>query len=258
MTIGNLYSALIFLFMALALPFSCAAADGSDSPASVEEDQFFDEFDDLEDEFATNSVEEVFDPLAPCNRAVCVFNDKLYFWALKPVARGYKWVVPKEGRLSVRRFFTNLGYPRRFVGNVLQFKFKNAGVETARFGVNSTIGILGLFDPASSWLDLDSPPKEDCGQVLGKCGVGEGFPLMLPLLGPSNLRDIAGKIADGFLNPLAYVDPTWIYYGSRSVRIVNDTSLRIGQYEAMKEQALDHYTFLRDAYGQYREKQISE
>jgi phospholipid-binding lipoprotein MlaA len=258
LTIRDLFTALLLLCLVLLVPFSRAADEGDDLPAGGEEDVFFDEFGDLEEEFDTNAVNEVFDPLSPVNRVVYVFNDRLYFWALKPVARGYRWAVPKGGRTAVRRFFGNLGFPMRFVSNVLQCKLKGAGVETARFGVNTTVGILGFFDPASSWLGWAPPPGEDFGQTLGRYGLGEGFSLMLPILGPSNLRDAVGSVADGFLNPVAYVDPFWIYYGGRTVEAVNDTSLRIGEYESLKEQALDPYTFMRDAYSQYRIKQVGE
>jgi len=131
-------------------------------------------------------------------------------------------------------------------------------VETARFGVNTTVGIAGLFDPADAWLDLEAPSPEDFGQTLGHYGLGEGFAIMLPILGPSNLRDTVGVVADGFLNPVAYVDPWWVYYAGRTVEKVNDTSLRIGEYESFKKQALDPYTFMRDAYHQYRVKQVDE
>jgi len=233
-------------------------AEGAEPPPAAAEEEFFDEFDELEDEFGTNAVQEVFDPLEPVNRVVGIFNDRLYFWALKPVARGYRWAVPDGGRVAVRRFFFNLGFPMRFVSDVLQFKLKRAGVEPARFGVNTTVGIAGLFDPADAWLDLEAPSPEDFGQTLGHYGLGEGFAIMLPILGPSNLRDTVGVVADGFLNPVAYVDPWWVYYAGRTVEKVNDTSLRIGEYESFKKQALDPYTFMRDAYHQYRVKQVDE
>lgn len=257
LTIRDLFTGLFLLCLILSVPF-VQAADIEDDLSGGDEDAFLDGFDDLEEEFATNAVNEVFDPLEPINRAVYVFNDKLYFWALKPIARGYGWTVPKGGRVAVRRFFGNLGFPVRFVSSILQCKLKRAGLETARFGVNTTVGVLGFFDPAISWLGLAPPPEEDFGQTLGRYGLGQGFPLVLPLMGPSNLRDAAGRLADGFLNPVAYVDPFWIYYASRPVEVVNGTSLRIGEYESFKEQALDPYTFMRDAYGQYRVKQVGE
>ncbi len=251
-------AALVLLSLVLSVAFVRGEEGGDPSRAADEDEAFFDEFDDPGGEFASNAVHQVFDPLEPVNRVIGAFNDRLYFWALKPVAQGYEWAVPECGRVSVRRFFANLGYPMRLVSNVLQFKIKRAGVETARFGVNSTVGILGLFDPAECWLELPQPPAEDFGQTLGYYGLGEGFALMLPILGPSNLRDGVGIVADGFLNPVAYVEPWWIYYSARTVERVNETSLRIGEYESLKKQAMDPYTFFRDAYSQYRVKQIDE
>lgn len=239
------------------VPFARGAEGGGEMTADGD-DALFDEFDDFEEEFGTNAVQEVFDPLEPVNRAIFVFNDKLYLWALDPVARGYEWVIPEGGRVAVMRFFTNLVFPVRLVGNVLQGKLKGAGVETARFGVNTTVGLLGFFDPATHWLELTAPPEEDFGQTMGCYGIGEGFPLMLPILGPSNARDVVGSVADGFLNPVAYVDPWWVYYSSRTVEKINLTSLRLGEYESFKRQALDPYTFMRDAYSQYRVKQVQE
>jgi len=252
-----LVKALLLFCLALLVP-SVRGAEGDDEAAAAGEDEFFDEFDEFTDESGTNAVVSVFDPLEPANRIVGIFNDRLYFWALKPVAQGYEWAVPEGGRVAVRRFFANLGFPMRLANNVLQCKLKRAGVETARFGVNTTLGIAGLFDPAAAWLELGPPPEEDFGQTLGHYGLGEGFAVMLPILGPSNVRDTVGIVADGFLNPVAYVDPWWVYYAGRTVEKVNDTSLRIGEYESFKKQALDTYTFMRDANHQYRVKQISE
>jgi phospholipid-binding lipoprotein MlaA len=250
--------ALLLFCLVLSVPFARGEDAGGLVPAAADDEAFFDEFDEPGDEFSSNVVHRVFDPLEPVNRVIGAFNDRLYFWALKPVAQGYEWAVPEGGRVAVRRFFANLGFPIRLASNVLQFKLTRAGVETARFGVNSTVGVLGLFDPADCWLDLPQPPAEDFGQTLGHYGMGECFALMLPILGPSNLRDTIGLTADGFLNPVAYVDPWWIYYSARTVETVNETSLRIGDYESLKKQAMDPYTFFRDAYSQYRVKQINE
>ncbi len=257
LTIRNLFTALL-LCLLLAVPVSLAVAEGEDWPEGTNEEDLFDTFDDLEEEFATNVVVDVCDPLEPGNRVVYVFNDRLYFWVMKPVAQGYEWLLPECARVSVRRFFSNLGFPGRFVNSLLQGKLRRSGVETARFGVNTTIGVAGLFDVADCWLDMEPPPVEDFGQTLGRYGLGGGYPLTLPILGPSNLRDTVGVVADGFLNPVAYVDPFWVYYASRTVEEVNEASLSIGKYESVRELALDPYTFMRDAYRQYRIKQVGE
>jgi len=111
-------------------------------------------------------------------------NDKLYRWVLKPVAKGYKFVVPDPVRVSVRNFFLNLGTPIRAVNALLQGKFGDMGMELARFGINSTIGMAGLFDPAKEF--HPTRKDEDTGQTLGVYGLGPGFYLVLPILGPSD------------------------------------------------------------------------
>ena len=216
-----------------------------------------DEHMDFEDEFENYETVLVFDPLSGYNRFMTKVNDKLYIWVLKPVAKGYSKIVPEPGRLAIHRCFNNIFFPVRFVNNFLQFKLKRAGIEMARFGVNSTIGILGFTDPAKSWLKLD-PYSEDFGQTLGYYGVGSGFHIVLPMLGPSNIRDTIGLVPDYFLNPIHYVDPQAAAYGIHAIEKVNYTSLHIKDYESIKKDALDFYIFLRDVYEQNRQIKIKE
>ncbi|TNF51662.1 MAG: VacJ family lipoprotein, partial [Deltaproteobacteria bacterium] len=155
------------------------------------------------------------------------------------------------------RFFRNLLMPVRFTNNLLQLKPKQASIELARFVFNSTVGILGFFDPAAKHCDLH-PYPEDFGQTLGYYGVGSGFHIVLPLLGPSNLRDTIGLVPDHFLNPISYVDDSEVRLALRVYKQVNQTSLHIGEYESLKKDAVDLYPFLRDSYEQRRNKQIEE
>ncbi|MFW6081903.1 MAG: VacJ family lipoprotein [Desulfosalsimonas sp.] len=241
------------------------AVEGSpenDSPSASDDsggfgsDPDFDEF----DEFETGTGEggeKVYDPLSGYNRFMTRVNDRLYFWLLKPAATGYAKVAPKVVRKSVNRFFKNLGYPVRFVNNVLQLKIRRAGVETARFLVNSTVGIAGLADPAGKWMDLQAYP-EDFGQTLGVYGVGGGFHLVLPVLGPSNLRDSLASIPDGFLEPLYYVEPWELSVALDVYDRINYTSLHLGEYESYKKDAVDWYIFLRDIYESNRKRKIKE
>ena len=219
-----------------------------------ERDRSFDEF---EDEFGVEEAKDVFDPLSGYNRLMTGFNDKAYFWVVKPVARGYRYIVPEPARLSVGRFFNNLLFPVRFVNNLLQLKFKGAGVELSRFCVNSTVGILGLADPAKEWLELE-PYPEDFGQTLGFYGVGGGFHIVLPFLGPSNARDLVSMVPDYLVNPVQIIETDLDEFAVRSYDIMNDTSLHIGEYESLRNDALDLYTFLRDAYEQNRKKKIED
>ena len=228
---------------------------GAEAPAieePVEDEDFA-----LEEEFGTPETKEVFDPLSGYNRAMTKVNDKLYFWVLKPVAKGYRFVVPTTARRGIVRFFNNLLFPVRFVNNILQLKFKGAGVELSRFCINSTVGVLGFGDPAKSWLDLD-PYPEDFGQTLGHYGVGSGFHIVLPLLGPSNLRDAVGLVPDFYLDPVTYIEKDEEQFAVRSLDKINYTSLHLGEYESLKKDAVDFYTFMRDAYEQNRDKKIEE
>ena len=198
-------------------------------------------------------------PWSPSTGRCTTFNDKLYFWVLKPVAQGYKAVVPEVARIGVGNFFTNIAFPIRFVNCLLQANFKGATMEVGRFVLNTLGGIGGLLDPASHE-DVGLPKQdEDFGQTLGVYGVGQGFYIIWPILGPSSPRDTLGTVGDYFTHPLFYYDGPWlITWGLRAFEKVNDTSLRIGDYESLKEAAIDPYVAIRDAYVQYRLNKVKE
>lgn len=228
-----------------------AESDGASTDPFLDENLDF-----LEEEEAAVSV-SVADPLEPFNRVMFQFNDKLYFYALKPVATIYRNILPLAVRKGVRNFFYNVASPVRFTNCLLQLKGKAAVAEVGRFVVNTTAGGLGFWDLSSRYPGLEVP-DEDLGQTLGHYRIGNGFYLVLPLLGSSTLRDLAGFAGDLFLSPIHYVDPQEISYGLTATRIVNDTSLRIGDYEAAKEAALTPYEAFRDGYIQYRQKKLAQ
>ncbi|MEA1947081.1 MAG: VacJ family lipoprotein [Thermodesulfobacteriota bacterium] len=211
----------------------------------------------FEEEFEEDKL-QVADPLSPWNRAMFHFNDKLYFWALKPLARGYKAVTPEFFRTGVKNFFRNITTPIRLVNCMLQAKGNAAAVEFSRFIVNTTIGVLGFGSPADKYPKLTPPDSEDLGQTLGNYGLGNGFYLVWPILGPSTLRDSIGRVGDFFLDPVSYVEPPEASIGIRAFDTVNNTSFRIGDYESLKKSAIDPYTALRDIYLQIRENKIKE
>jgi phospholipid-binding lipoprotein MlaA len=198
----------------------------------------------------------VADPIEPVNRAIFVFNDRLYFWVLKPAARGYAFLVPEPVRVGIRNALTNVVMPVRLVNSLLQGKGRGAGREVARFTINTTIGMGGLFDTAKNDWGIPAS-EEDTGQTLGTYGLGHGAYLVLPFFGPSSLRDGVGLGGDTFLNPLWYlVDfPTGV--AIRAGQAVNNTSLRIGEYEDVKAAAVDPYLAVRDGYVQHREGQVA-
>lgn len=196
------------------------------------------------------------DPFEPINRVFFHFNDKLYFWVLKPVATGYKKVTPDQFRICVRNFFSNLLMPIRAVNCLLQGKFIGFGSELLRFLVNSTVGMLGLMDPAQTALKLEKQ-DEDFGQTLGLYGLGPGFFINWPVLGPSSVRGTVGFVGDMYLDPAAWVSiDLGEWFVIRGYELVNTTSLSLGEYEALKKAALDPYVALRDAYYQYRQNKI--
>ena len=247
---------LLVLLLALALPVSGWAADAADDAknddlslemiATEQEDAFL---------FEDEELLEVWDPIEPVNRAFFWFNDKLYFYLLKPVARGYR-KVPEPWRISVKNFFSNLTAPVRIINAGLQGKFGDAGNEMTRFVVNTTIGIGGFFDTAKDHFNLQMK-DEDTGQTLGFYGVGPGPYIVIPVLGPSNLRDGLGDFfVDRRLNLLYYMTEGWTYYGLRAYDKVNDLSLDKDTYEGIKRDALDPYLFVRDAFMQYRQNKI--
>jgi phospholipid-binding lipoprotein MlaA len=201
-------------------------------------------------------IATIADPIEPFNRTMFYFNDKLYFWVLKPVAQGYNKVVPEAPRVGVNNFFSNLKFPIRFVSRLLQADFSGATTELGRFAVNTVWGVGGLLDPASS-KQLNIPKKEaDLGQTLGVYGLGQGFYMVWPILGPYSARDSIEIVGNYFLYPVNYITPWYACLAVSIYEKVNVTSLRIGDYESLKEAAIDPYVALRDAYVQYRQKMV--
>ena len=234
-----------------------AQADISSSHSDMDDGSFDDDFIDDLDDFE-EPHESIADPLEPFNRAMYHFNDKLYLWVLNPAAKGYSAVVPQPARKGIKNFFKNISFPVRFVNCIFQGKFKGAGIEIDRFLINSTIGIAGFMDIAANKFDLNEH-DEDFGQTLGSHGIGHGFFINWPFLGPSSVTDTVGSVGDAFLEPLNYVDMETKYkLALRGFKLVNKTSLRLGEYEDLKKASLDPYVALRDAYYQYRQSEIKK
>lgn len=233
------------------------ADDDAFSDDEFDEDSDF--FDDagLIDEFEETPEVLVRDPLAPFNRLMFSFNDKLLLWGIKPISTGYRAITPTVMRKGVSNFFNNLKTPVRLVSSLLQGKMKGAGSEVGRFVINTTIGVLGFGDPAERWFDLH-PSDEDLGQALGAWGVGNGWYIVWPFFGPSTVRDSANIPGYFYLNPVGYVKPFRLSLGISAFEILNDASFDISDYETLKASALDPYTFIRDLYIQSRAKKVSE
>ncbi|MBU1041167.1 MAG: VacJ family lipoprotein [Proteobacteria bacterium] len=200
------------------------------------------------------------DPLEGWNRMWFTFNDKLYFWALKPVAQGYGAVIPERPRIWVGNFFHNLMYPVRFVSLMLQGKPSAAAVETSRFIGNTAFGLGGLAD-----ITADSKPfkpigstEKDLGLTFGYWGAGNGLYLVWPFLGPSSGRDTLGYAGDYFLTPTSYIHPWYWSIATKGYDKINEVSMRIGDYETLKDASVDPYEAVRDAYLRNRFKKIND
>jgi phospholipid-binding lipoprotein MlaA len=210
----------------------------------------------------TNEEADASDPWQGYNRAMFKFNDYMYFNVMKPVTKGYKWLVPLRPRTWTNNFFQNMLYPVRFASCVLQGKFYTAGAETSKFVANSIFGLGGLGNvvgEAQSTMPLYLG-DEDMGQTFGVWGIPNGTYFVLPLLGPSTVRDAAGFGIDTFvLNPFWWFGIPWYYSASAGAyNQINKLSFHIGEYESLKEGSIDPYLALRDAYLSFRAKQIHD
>lgn len=238
--------------LALAPP----AADGSD--ASADFDRAFNSDFDIDFDDLGGPDKLISDPFEPINRGVFWVNDKLYFYLFKPVAKGYRMVVPRPARVSVSNFFMNIATPVRAGNALLQLKFSNFGTETYRFVVNSTVGVAGLFDPAANIAGVRRV-HGDFGQTLGVYGFGHGFYLVLPVVGPSSLRDGTGSFVDSFADPFRYTGlATEDLIMIRLFDSTNRLSLDRDTYEGIVRDSLDPYLFIRTAYAQRRLAQVGE
>jgi phospholipid-binding lipoprotein MlaA len=146
------------------------------------------------------------DPLAPVNRKVLTVNEKLDHSAVHPMAAGWANVVPNPARHCIDRFFDNTKFIPRFANALFQLKLKDAGGELARFGINTTLGVGGLFDPAEQWFGIHEHDN-DFGTTLRAWGMPEGWFVMMPVGGPINVRETVGHFVDGAMNPMNYLVP---------------------------------------------------
>jgi phospholipid-binding lipoprotein MlaA len=215
--------------LALGLPPAGRAEDGPDAPA--------------------------WDPIEQLNRDLFYANDGIDRHALEPIARGWEFITHPEVRLAIDRFFTNLRFPVRLVGALGQGRAAAAGVELLRFGVNSTVGVAGLFDPATG-LGLGFHP-EDCGQALAKWRVPQGPYLVLPVFNASTGRDSFGFVVDLALVP-TYLLPAGIGFGLSMLDTINRRALALQDVRTARQASLDFYGFARSAYLERRWQQIHD
>jgi phospholipid-binding lipoprotein MlaA len=205
---------------------------------------------------ATGAPPTEADPGERVNRVTFTVNDKLDVFVLAPIAQGWEWVSFEKFRTALNRAFRNLRFPVRFVGNLFQGEVKRTGEETARFVVNTTVGLLGFFDPAKGW-GLE-PHAEDFGRVLGFWGVPAGPYLVLPVFGPSNPRDTVGLAADTVLLMGPGLVSTAAALVIAGVNLVNTRALLLEPVREAKRSSLDYYVFRRNAYVQQRRRKTAD
>ncbi|HUG37922.1 MAG TPA: VacJ family lipoprotein [Candidatus Limnocylindrales bacterium] len=207
---------------------------------------------------SADAMVEEYDPLEPFNEVMFEFNRALDRFVLKPIAQAYNVVIPDELQLMISRGFSNINVVPRLVNSLLQGKWEGAGRELARFLINSTVGIGGLWDMARQEWDIQ-PSKADFGQTLGKWGAGPGAYIVLPFLPPLTVRDGIGYAVDGAMDPLSYVLPfIWDRLIMKIGDIINDRSLNLDLFQGFEETTVDLYAAVRNAYLQRRHRMITE
>lgn len=231
-----------------------AASDAASAAFEAGPDPLFDD-----DEAFEELDREIYDPLEGMNRTFFGLNRWVDRLVWKPVTKGYQFIVPEPGRKAVRRFFLNLGSAPIFVNDLLQLRVKDAGVTLGRFLINSTLGMGGLFDAAieAGW----EAHHSDFGQTLALTGVGPGPYLVLPVLGPTTIRDGFGVIVDRAFEPLTYIFGFGLLGPSIQLMIGagNGIATReeyLDELERLEESSVDYYAAIRSVYLQNREAEI--
>lgn len=199
----------------------------------------------------------IYDPWEGLNRKTFAFNEWADRWVVEPLAIGWDFVVPDPAQRGIDNFFDNINLPRRIVNDLLQGKPAKAGDDFGRLLLNTTFGIGGLFDVAT---DAGLPvADEDFGQTLGVWGTPAGPYFVIPVLGPSNVRDAGGLAFESFvMTPEYYFLPFYVSYISTGTRLLNTRALAIETLRAERAAAFDFYSAVRSAYVQYRENQVRD
>ena len=230
------------------------AAGGS--PVGERNSEEGDPLDDYDDLPVANA--DIADPLEPWNRFWFGFNDVLYRGVFKPINKGYEAVTPVELRSGLRNFFHNLLFPVRFFNCLLQGEFMDAGVEASRFIINTTAGFGGLMNPGARAKPLwsDEPDVIDTAQTFGRWGMGDGFYIVWPVIGPTTVRTSLGWVGDAAINPMAYVSPDWIPWAVSGGRALANMGGILNNYESIRRIAVEPYLAVRGAYVQASRSQI--
>ncbi len=209
------------------------------------------------DDYDTAPVDSISDPLEPWNRFWFRFNDIFFLHVAKPAYNAWVFITPHQLRSGLKNFFSNVMFPMRFVNNILQFRFLEAGVEFGRFFINTTSS-LGFADVAKGKKTIVpvDPSGEDFGQTLGRWGIGHGFYVVWPFIGPSSARDTVGRAGDLFTDPFFYVYPWELATSSELSLRFNALGDVLPLYEDLNNAAVDPYIAMREAYINFRNSQV--
>ncbi len=203
---------------------------------------------------------DIYDPFEEANRATFAFNEVLDENFAKPVAKGYRAVMPEPARVGVKNVLTNLSTPVNAGNQLLQGDIDGVMTDIGRVLINTTLGIAGLFDVAG-YLGLEHE-KEDFGQTLAVWGFSEGPYFVIPLLGPSNLRDSVGRFSDSFADPLNIylmnIEEEELIYARWGVSLVSQRTDLLEVLDELQSNAIDYYAVMRSSYTQYRQGQIRD
>lgn len=209
------------------------------------------------DDYDSEPVASIADPIEPWNRFWFQFNDIFYLHVAKPVYKGWTYITPQFFRNGLSNLFYNILFPTRFINSILQFRFLEAGVEFSRFMMNvmGSAGLANLAKNKKTIVPVD-PSGEDFGQTLGRWGFGPGFYIVWPFIGPSSLRDTFGRVGDYFTDPIFYLQPWMLSTGTEVGFRLNDVGDILPTYEDLKNISVDPYLAMREAYASMRAAQI--
>lgn len=248
-------AALAFVLLSL-LVLSALGASTAAAQLEEEFDPLFDEYDEGYDEELDERAGFP-DPLESSNRPVFTFNGQMDRYILDPITTGYGYVVPGPIKSSIRSVFSNLGEPATIVNDLIQLEWKDAAVATGRFVVNSTLGIAGLFDPAAAWMGLELHVS-DFGQTLALAGTPSGAYVVVPVMGPTNVRDGLGVVADLGMHPATwFIGPAnFLFYGIYTGRGISLREQHVEEMKGLRDSSVDYYSALANAFYQTRTAQI--
>jgi phospholipid-binding lipoprotein MlaA len=248
------------LFFAAAPGFSEEMMDVGPDESTEDIDSLYDDEYFGDDDFDESPVGYP-DPAESTNRGVFAFNRQVDKWLLDPLTRAYQFVVPKPARHAISRVFLNLSSTKTLVNDLLQLQWLDAGVTTSRLVINTTIGLVGLFDVARTF-GLEAH-ESDFGQTLALAGTPSGPYIVLPILGPANVRDGIGTVVDGFFQPTYYIlGPADLLIGPAEILIYSGSSglstreRHFAELKALEDSSIDFYAALRSGYYQDRIMEI--